>query len=223
MSEEIDSHVDRASKIINHMRQFGRKSDMNQQAVNINDVLKKTFEVFSQQLTVRGIEVIWNLQDGLPAITADSDRLEQVFINLLINARDAIMDRVALEGPGQGDKKIFLNSRSVNSEVIVKVCDSGIGIPAAIMDKIFEPFFTTKNVGKGTGLGLSISYGIIKDFGGNIQAVKNEPGGACFVITFPVADHPGTPLKQCYLCLISLLCFLFSRLSFRRNNWSPFL
>jgi len=191
MSEEIDSHVDRASKIINHMRQFGRKSDMNQEAVHINEVLKKTFEVFSQQLTVRGIEVIWNLEDGLPAITADPDRLEQVFINLLINARDAIMDRVALEGPGQGDKKIFLHSGSAKSGVIVKVCDSGIGIPAAIMDKIFEPFFTTKNVGKGTGLGLSISYGIIKDLGGNIQALKNETGGACFVITFPVTDDQG--------------------------------
>jgi len=191
MSEEIDSHVDRASKIINHMRQFGRKSDMNLEAVHINDVLKKTFEVFSQQLTVRGIEVIWNLEDGLPPITADSDRLEQVFINLLINARDAIMDRIALEGPGIGDKKIFLHSHSAESEVIVKVCDSGVGIPAAIMDKIFEPFFTTKNVGKGTGLGLSISYGIIKDIGGNIQAVQNESGGACFVITFPVTDKQG--------------------------------
>ena len=87
-----------------------------------------------------------------------------------------------------GDKKIFLHSHSAESEVIVKVCDSGVGIPAAIMDKIFEPFFTTKNVAKGTGLGLSISYGIIKDIGGNIQAAKNESGGACFVITLPVAD-----------------------------------
>ena len=185
MAAEIDSHVDRASKIINHLRQFGRKSEMDQESVQINQVLLKTFEIFSQQLKVRGIETVWNLQDDLPPITADPARMEQVFINLLINARDAIMDRLKLEGPEGIDKKIFLHTHAEKHSVIIEVCDSGIGIPASILDKIFEPFFTTKEVGKGTGLGLSISYGIIKDFGGSIQAAKNEPQGACFVITLP--------------------------------------
>ena len=86
------------------------------------------------------------------------------------------------------DKKIFLHTYAEKHSVIIEVCDSGIGIPASILDKIFEPFFTTKEVGKGTGLGLSISYGIIKDCGGSIQAVKNKPQGACFVITLPRND-----------------------------------
>lgn len=187
MSAEIDSHVDRASKIINHMRQFGRKSDLGLEQVQVNDVLQRTFEIFSQQLKVRGIEVTWKTDQQLPMIMADTDRLEQVFINLLINARDTIMDRLEAGPEKEIDKKIFLHTRTEDNKVIVEVCDSGVGIPSAIFDKIFEPFFTTKQVGKGTGLGLSISYGIIQDFGGTIQAARNEPHGTCFVIKFPCA------------------------------------
>ncbi len=186
MAEEIDSHVDRASKIINHLRQFGRKSDLGQESVQINQIIMKAFDIFSQQLKVRGIDTIWELQDDLPDIMADADRLEQVFINLLINARDAIMDRSEKEGRPDLDKKIFLRTRSERNKVVIEVCDTGIGIAPAIADKIFEPFFTTKEVGKGTGLGLSISYGIIQDFGGSIRVADNDPQGVCFVMTFPI-------------------------------------
>jgi len=185
MCGEIDSHVDRASKIINHMRQFGRKSDMELEHVEVNQVLSGTFEIFSQQLKVRGIEVEWKLEESLPAIKADPDRLEQVFINLLINARDAIMDRLESGDEPNPPKKIFLLTRSEANKVVIEVCDSGVGIPPGMADKIFEPFFTTKEVGKGTGLGLSISYGIVKDFGGRIYTKPHEDGGACFGIEFP--------------------------------------
>jgi histidine kinase len=189
MAEEIDSHVDRASKIINHLREFGRKSDLGLQSVQINQVIRKTFDMFSQQLKVRGIDTIWSLQDDLPEIRSDADRLEQVFINLLINARDAIMDRLEKEDQLTSDKRIFLRTRSERNNVIIDVCDTGIGIPPPIVDRIFEPFFTTKDVGRGTGLGLSISYGIIKDFGGNIRVKKNDPIGTCFIINFPIQKH----------------------------------
>ena len=189
MAEEVDSHVDRASKIINHMREFGRKSDLNLVRVQVNEVLERSFEIFSQQLKVRGIDVEWNLASDLPEIVADPDRLEQVFINLLINARDAIIDRLEAGKQGQLLKKIFLRTRKRSDKVIVEVCDTGVGIPAAIEEKIFEPFFTTKEVGKGTGLGLSISYGIITDLGGSISAVANKPVGSCFIITLPRAGE----------------------------------
>jgi histidine kinase len=185
MAAEINSHVDRASNIINHMRQFGRKSDLNLVAVDLNAVLKRTFEIFSRQLTVRGIEIALDLSQDLPSVSADPNRLEQVFINLLINARDAIMDRVAAERPEKVEKIIFLHTGCDEKQVYVKVCDSGIGIPQPMREKIFEPFFTTKEVGKGTGLGLSISYGIIKDLKGSIKAEANDSGGACFTIAFP--------------------------------------
>jgi len=187
MAEEIDRHVDRASKIINHMREFGRKSENHLVSVDINAVLKRSFEIFSQQLKVRGIEVVWALQEDLPLIQGDPDRMEQVFINLLINARDAIEEKWNQQPYRPGDKKIILRSRMQDRRVLVEIEDTGPGVPKAIAEKIFEPFFTTKAVGKGTGLGLSISYGIVKDCGGRIQ-VEPRPGeGAKFIIEYPTA------------------------------------
>jgi histidine kinase len=187
MSEEIDSHVDRATRIINHMRQFGRKSDPKLDEIQINDVLEKSFEIFSQQLVVRGIEVDWEIEEELPLIMADAGRLEQVFINLLINARDAIEEKWESNAPQKGDKKITLMSRSEGQRVFVEVRDTGRGVAGSIIDKVFEPFFTTKDAGKGTGLGLSISYRIVHDLGGRIKVVSREGTGARFIITFPAA------------------------------------
>ncbi|MGD8990391.1 MAG: PAS domain S-box protein [Desulfobacterales bacterium] len=188
---KIDGNVDRATKIINHMRQFARKSDLDFEKVQVNDVMQSAFEIFSQQLILRGIEVIWDLERKLPKINADPSRLEQVFINILINARDSIEERWGPEKSEKADKKIVLKTRRQEDAVISEVCDTGMGIPESIKDKIFEPFFTTKEVGKGTGLGLSISYGIIKDCGGGIRVKANTPEGACFRIKFPIpaANH----------------------------------
>lgn len=184
MLHKVDSNVDRAGRIINHMREFSRKSDYDFEMVQINDVLQRSFEIFSQQLKLRGISVVWELDSNLPKISADPSRLEQVFINLLLNARDAIEERwEPLEKAG-GLKTIQLKTAYVNHQVICEVCDTGGGVAAAVKDKIFEPFFTTKEVGKGTGLGLSISYGIVKDCGGTIEVVPNKPNGTCFILTF---------------------------------------
>jgi histidine kinase len=188
MAEEIDAYVDRATKIINHMRQFGRKSDITLEKVQVNALLKKALEILGQQLTVRGIEVVWNLEQDLPLIMADSDRLEQVFINLLINARDAIDERWQSQSHQKGEKVIRLKTRSQAKEITVEVHDSGTGIPEAILERIFEPFFSTKKVGQGTGLGLSISYGIIQDCNGSIRAVNRNGEGTAFIIKFPIAD-----------------------------------
>jgi histidine kinase len=185
---KVDSNVDRASKIINHMRQFARKSDMDLEKIQVNEVLQRAFEIFSQQLKVRGIEVIWDIGDDLPKIMADPGRLEQIFINLLINARDAIEEKWAKKGRQTEDNAITLITRTDGKNVFVEVADTGVGIPDAILDKLFEPFFTTKEVGKGTGLGLSISYGIIKDCGGNIEASSINGEGACFILIFPIAQ-----------------------------------
>ena len=185
---KIDSNVDRATKIINHMRQFARKSEMDLEKVQVNDVLERAFEIFSQQLKVRGIDVLWCIDKELPKINADPGRLEQVFINLLLNARDAIEDKWGNQELKAGQKKIILKTACDAHNVICEVCDTGIGISESISDKIFEPFFTTKEVGTGTGLGLSISYGIVNDCGGSIQAVPNKPEGACFVLKFPLQE-----------------------------------
>jgi histidine kinase len=156
----------------------------------VNAVLEKASEMFSQQLKVRGIYIIADLEDDLPLVLADSGRLEQVFVNLLINARHAIEDRDEDQTSNSGGKltapkSIRLTTFADQENVIIQVCDTGAGIPQAIRDKIFEPFFTTKEVGKGTGLGLSISYGIIKEFRGDIRVESDNDKGACFVISLP--------------------------------------
>ncbi|OEU70756.1 MAG: PAS domain-containing sensor histidine kinase [Desulfovibrio sp. S3730MH75] len=188
MAEGVDTHVDRASKIIEHMREFGRKSDLKTMPVQINDVLNRGFEFFSQQLRVRNIDIEWDLHKELPIIMADSNRLEQVVINLLINARDAIESHWAESQPLAKDKKVYITTYATETTVVTEICDTGPGIPEAIQDRLFEPFFTTKDVGKGTGLGLSISYGIVQDYNGTIQASSRKGMGACFTIAFPRGD-----------------------------------
>ncbi len=187
MSEEMDGQVDRASKIINHMREFGRKSDVTREKVQVNDALIKAFDIFRQQLKLRQIDVIQEIEENLPRIMADENRLEQVFINLLINARDAIEDHAAsLNEDRECLKQIFLATRSDDDHVMIEIEDSGTGVDDSIREKIFEPFFTTKEAGKGTGLGLSISYGIVKDYGGDIAVTRGKKlSGARFIITFP--------------------------------------
>jgi histidine kinase len=194
MLGKVDGNVDRAARIINHMRQFARKSDTEKVAIQLNDVLKSAFEIFSQQLKVRGIQVVWEIREPLPRINADPSRLEQVFINLLLNARDAIESQWGDQPAGNTgeEKAIRLWTGTENGWVVCRVCDTGTGIADNMVEKIFEPFFTTKEVGKGTGLGLSISYGIVKECGGLIEAVPNAPRGTCFVLRFPRVDEAGT-------------------------------
>ncbi len=184
MLTKVDRNVDRATRIIQHMRMFARKSDTGFQKVQINDVLQSAFEIFSQQLKVRGIGVQWQLTRDLPKIDADAQRLEQVFINLLLNARDAIEEKWQNQGHGKSPDFIVIHTYEKNKHVVCRICDSGVGLPPDKADKIFEPFFTTKQVGKGTGLGLSISYGIVTEFGGQIAVDTHESGGACFTLTF---------------------------------------
>ena len=186
LAEEIDSQVDRASKVINHMREFGRKADVARQKVQVNEALNRALDIFSQQLKLRQIEVVKELEENLPPIMADTNRLEQIFVNLLINARDAIEEKMERFGPGEVEKKIFLKTWHQDGMVVIEIKDTGTGIPKSVLDKIFEPFFTTKKVGKGTGLGLSISYGIVQDYDGSIKAETREGEGTSFIIRFPV-------------------------------------
>jgi histidine kinase len=191
---KIDSNVDRAEKIIHHMRQFARKSDIKLTRTNVNTVLQRTFEMFNQQLKSHGIDVVWDKKDALPDILADPDRLEQVFVNLILNAKDAIEEKWG-SGLGQKDNdRITINTRIANDTVFIEICDTGIGIQKEAEDKLFEPFFTTKEVGKGTGLGLSISYGIVKECSGQIHLARGKHEGAIFMLSFPALDDTAADL-----------------------------
>jgi histidine kinase len=166
----------------------------------MTEILKRALDIFIQQLKLREIEVLQYFTPDLPLVMADASRLEQVFINMLINARDAIEEKWTAAKTAETDalqsapKHITLKTYVNNGNVVVEIIDTGCGIPTGVRNKIFEPFFTTKRVGKGTGLGLSISYGIIQDCGGTIT-VDSEPGkGTRFVISLPIAppEEDGT-------------------------------
>jgi len=185
MAEGISRHIARATGIISHMREFGRKTERAIGPVDAGAVVHRTFELFSQQLKVRNIEVAFDIPDGLPKVAAQANPLEQVFMNLLLNARDAVEEHWGSKSR-PGDKHIAIAARLDGDFVAVAVADNGAGIAPEILPRIFEPFFTTKEVGKGTGLGLSISYGIVTDYGGEIVAESGPGQGARFIVRLPV-------------------------------------
>jgi histidine kinase len=184
LADEMDSQVDRASLIINHLRQFGRKTDIRKVNVQLNDCISGTFTVLGRQLELHGISVELDLDPELPPIKGDRNRLEQVFLNLIMNARDAMDEREERAGRDI-EKALRISSKTADDRVVVRVSDTGLGMSEAVKEKIFEPFFTTKPVGKGTGLGLSISFGIVRDYDGIIEVQSVEGQGTTFTISFP--------------------------------------
>ncbi|WP_051434594.1 PAS domain-containing sensor histidine kinase [Desulfonatronum lacustre] len=187
MTAKIINNVDRATKIIEHMREFGHKPNLESTDVQVNDVLRRACDFFSEQLKIRDITVIWELDADQPPVLADPNRLEQVFINLLVNARDAIEDKCSGKDCAESDRMITLRTRSNARHVVAEVLDTGPGVPKNVIGRIFEPFFSTKEVGRGTGLGLSICYDIITDYDGTIHVFSKPGHGARFVVTLPIA------------------------------------
>jgi len=187
MANDIIENVARASGVIKHVRDFARQSERDLKKMNLNDPIIDVFKVLGHQLTVHSITVIRELDPDLPEIRAEHNRLEQVFINLVTNAIDA-MDEKSEKSEKPVEKKLVIKTFTRGNEVVASVSDTGMGMSEAVKRKIFEPFFTTKETGKGTGLGTSISFGIIKDYGGTIEIDSVEGEGACFTIKFPVIE-----------------------------------
>ncbi|QBD82652.1 GHKL domain-containing protein [Ktedonosporobacter rubrisoli] len=170
--------VRKATEIISHLRTFGRVASVSREQVSIPQVIENAIALMREQLRLRQIEVTLCFPEEDVVVTANAIQLEQVFINLLTNARDAMANAA---------QKALTITCTVQEEVVnISISDTGPGIPVGLEQRIFDPFFTTKDVGTGTGLGLSITYGIIKDHQGTIQ-VENHPGeGATFLIQLPL-------------------------------------
>ena len=182
----VAGQVQRASGIINRLREFGRKPDFKIEPVDLNKAINNVVEIIGQQLELNNIHVDFDLDLSQPQILANANRLEQVMFNLISNARDAI-DQFPSGADENFKRMIKLTTYSSGDEVVCKVEDNGMGISSHLKDKIFEPFYTTKEVGKGMGLGLAITYGILDDYGAHIEVHNRKEGGACFVLTFPKA------------------------------------
>ncbi len=173
MVTEISEQVDRATEIINNLRAFGRKSDLTMELVNMKEPIQGVLSIIGRQFSIQKIAIRLDLSENLPLVKAHNNHLQQVFFNLLNNARDAIQEKMEAEPDLYGD--ILVKTYAENGKVVVAVTDNGSGIPEAVRDKIFEPFFTTKQTGKGMGLGLAITYGIVRDYGGAIE-IDSTPG-----------------------------------------------
>src|SRR2546429_5915910 len=171
--------VHKATEIISHLRTFGRAAPASREPISLKHVIERALFLLQEQFRLRGVEVTLDLGPEEPVVLGNPIQLEQVFINLLTNARDAVADAPR--------KAIRLSGAVVAGAVEVAVADTGHGIPPELERRIFDPFFTTKEVGKGMGLGLSITYGIIKEHGGTISVVSPPGEGAAFLIHLPLA------------------------------------
>ena len=178
--EKAMEQVRKATEIISHLRTFGRVAPVSLEPVDIDEVIERSLSLVQEQLKIRGIEVDFELCPDELLVLANPIQLEQVFINLLTNARDALED--------SRTKRIRIVTEREGDLIQIQVSDTGPGIPRHLEARVFDPFFTTKEVGSGTGLGLSITYSIVKEHGGEISVSSGSRGGATFVITLPVAD-----------------------------------
>src|SRR6266853_3699843 len=170
--------VRKATEMISHLRTFGRATSVSREPVGITQVIRRALSLVQEQLRLRQIEVKLLVPKEEVIVMGNAIQLEQVFINLLTNARDAMVHSV---------RKIIIIGCTKQANVVdIRFCDTGPGIPVGLEQRIFDPFFTTKEVGAGTGLGLSITYGIIKDHQGAIMVENRPDDGALFVIQFPL-------------------------------------
>jgi two-component system NtrC family sensor kinase len=183
--ELIRREAERCQKIVQNLLAFARQRPPERKPFSINEVIHSVLSLMGYQLRTSGVKVSEELSSELPAFEGDPHQLQQVLVNLMTNAQQAI--RQAQEA---GEIRVRTETREGN-HVVVEIHDSGPGIPEDVRSRIFDPFFTTKEEGKGTGLGLSIVYGIVISHGGTIEARPSELGGACFRITFPVGVDEG--------------------------------
>jgi len=178
----ISGLADRMASLGRHLRNFARKPNQKLGPVPLDEVVRDTLEIVSARLKAADATLAVDLGPSPPTVRAGSVRLQQVLVNVISNAADAV--------EGLPDRTIELQARRRSGKVLLTVRDRGPGIPAAIAERIFDPFFTTKGVGKGLGLGLSISYNIVKDFGGSLRVANHPDGGAIFTVELDAVKLP---------------------------------
>jgi two-component system NtrC family sensor kinase len=175
---KIEFHVRRAKDVTHRLLGFARRMEPTQEDLDVNLLLDQTRSFLENEASFRGITFVTDYQRDLPRIESDASQLQQVFLNILDNAIDAI--------DTNGSITITTSEGARPDEVNICITDTGKGIAKETLEKIFDPFFTTKKVGEGTGLGLTISYSIIEKLGGRIHVTSEEGKGTTFHITLPV-------------------------------------
>jgi two-component system NtrC family sensor kinase len=180
--KKIEEHVERARKVVHNMLGYARRMEPRLEDVDVNQTINQTVDILENYARGNNIDIQTDLQESLPIISGDQAQLQQVVLNLMNNAIDAI---------GK-DGTITVKSTADKSVIRLTIADTGPGIPETMQKKVFDPFFTTKSTGKGTGLGLWISYSIIEKIGGKLALQSKEGQGAAFTITLPIVQ----PMKK---------------------------
>ncbi len=185
--EKIVKQADRCRDIIRGLLDFSRQRKPEKRLSNVNRVLEECVSLVEDQVLFHNIRIVQHLKPDLPQVFMDPSQIQQVFMNMILNAAEAM----------KGGGRLTLTTRHVPVEQMVEVefADSGHGIKQEDLDRIFSPFFTTKEVGHGTGLGLAISYGIVKEHKGTITVESEEGQGAIFTICLPVGSEQETPTR----------------------------
>jgi len=178
----IYKEAQRATRITGNLLPFARRHETEKSYISINEALVKTLELRAHQLKLNNIEIVTELQTNLPKTMADLQQMQQVFINIINNAEQAMV-----EAHGKG--RLLVGTNTEGSTIRTTFADDGPGISEENLKRIFDPFFTTKEVGKGTGLGLSICYGLVQAHGGRIYARSKLEQGATFVVEIPVVSN----------------------------------
>lgn len=184
MLRTIFTQVERAGATVSNLLDFTRRDETSFEEISINDVLNRTITLVANEISLNGIDLTLDLGTNLPAVRGNVHNLQQVFLNLFLNAIQAMPDKGTLT----------VRSFVEDGLIRVDVSDTGIGIPPENLSKIFDPFFTTKEVGRGTGLGLTVSYGIIKKHSGDITVTSIVGKGSNFSVILPISS--GTPWPE---------------------------
>jgi PAS domain S-box-containing protein len=177
----IHEEAKRAAKIMTDLLTYGRRTKSQMRRLNLHKPLKKVLEMRQYEQRVQNITVSSKLHNGPLYVNGDSSQIMQVFMNLVLNAEEALRE-------SKGGT-IIITTQATGEWAIVSISDNGVGIPYTDLNQVFYPFFTTKQVGEGTGLGLSTCYGIVTEHNGLIRAENNEKGGATFTVELPLANH----------------------------------
>jgi PAS domain S-box-containing protein len=179
----IYEEAERAARIVKNLLLFARDARPERDRVQLNEIVEKTLALRNYELRIENISLSMDLDASLPPIIANPAQLQQVFLNLVVNAEQSIRH-------GAGEGNIYVRTwQPSRSRVALEIADTGPGIPAEVMPRIFDPFFTTKPAGLGTGLGLSIAFGILNAHGGEISVVSTPGHGAAFRVELPAADR----------------------------------
>ena len=186
----MDTETRRVSRIVSNLLAFSRQSKIELKYVDLNRLIEKTLFLNSNLLKISSVKVEKRLDPGFPEFIGSEDQLQQVFMNLISNAAEAI------EATGEGTLSIETEHSIKEGKVIIRFKDTGVGIPDENLPSLFEPFFTTKRKGKGVGLGLSVAYGIIEEYGGSIRVKSRVLKGTTFEVELPLKKSPGMPDRQ---------------------------